>query len=83
MLSKTSIYRNVSPKNVPWKSFISNLASIVESNIPIFADDTFLFVASECNDRDIRQIDLNGDLSAIPMWTDQWLVSLKEDKLFQ
>ena len=60
--------------------YINDIASIVESNIRLFADDTSLFFISGKNDFDLQTVTMNGDLSAISIWANQWFISLNETK---
>ena len=62
--------------------YINDIASIVESNIRLFADDTSLFVIADNEEQELASLTLNGDLSAISIWADQWFISLNERKTF-
>ena len=58
--------------------YINDLPEVVESSVRLFADDTTLFVIVD----DIEEATLtqNGDLYALKLWADQWLVSFNPQK---
>ena len=58
--------------------YINDLPKVVESSVRLFADDTTLFVIVD----DIEEATLtqNGDLYALKLWADQWLVSFNPKK---
>ena len=58
--------------------FINDLPDIVESSVRLFADDTTLFVIAD--DLEEATLTLNGDLYAIQVWAEQWLVSFNPQK---
>ena len=60
--------------------YINDIASIVESNIRLFADDTSLFFIADRENEDIANMTLNGDLSVISLWADQWFITLNDSK---
>jgi hypothetical protein len=58
--------------------YINDLPEILEANVRLFADDTSLFIIVE--DIEESTLTLNGDLSALKLWADQWLISFNPQK---
>lgn len=58
--------------------FINNIVISIQSNICLFADDTFLYIIVD-NPTDASDI-INSDLQKIANWANTWLVSFNPNK---
>ena len=58
--------------------FINDIASVVNSNIKLYADDTTIFVSVD-NPQVAADV-LNNDLASIKSWADTWLVTFSPPK---
>ena len=58
--------------------YINDLASVVDCEIKLFADDTLLYVINDDQDHSANL--LNSNLRNVQQWADQWLVTFSPQK---